>query len=480
MRFLVALFFFTVSIFSFEYHLRPYKISDNIDCFLGLSTTANRNNGGNVINSCYLTTNDGYVVIDSGPTYSYAQQAYQIMQNKKRLPVKYVINTSTQEIHLLGNEFYKERGAILIGANSYNYKSEIKLSKMITDDAFRNTRLIPLDKKIDKEYIIEVGTTKIEIKKALKDGNKYLFVTLPKQQILFVGDMLFHNSIPILDNDRLLLDWLEFLDKIEKGSWNRIISAHGVKTKNLPINSTKNYLMTIKKELIDSIKAHIEKDEAINKITMDSFKEERGYEQWHKKNIALAYNELKKRIKLASLPVASLPVSNQLNNITQKEIKVKPTLKPTPKPTLKAKPKPKSKPKPTSKPTPKVKRKKVPPITTYYSYKTAKYYAKREKKIILLKVRSNYCPFCDELDGVMQNSPSIRKIINKNFKMIYLNISMGKLPLGIEVKKIPSLVLIRPDTEEVTMTITNFKSVGELLYMLQTGVNKGVAGGYLK
>jgi hypothetical protein len=64
--------------------------------------------------------------------------------------------------------------------------------------------------------------------------------------------------------------------------------------------------------------------------------------------------------------------------------------------------------------------------------------------------------------------------------MIYLNVSMGKLPLGIQVRKIPSLVLIRPDSEKVVRTITNFKSVGELLNMLKAGVRDGKVGGYLK
>jgi glyoxylase-like metal-dependent hydrolase (beta-lactamase superfamily II) len=486
MKFLSILIFLTLYLFGFDYHLKPFEITKGVDCFFGLSSKANKTNGGNTINSCYITTDEGYIVIDSGPTYSYAQQAYQLMLRKKRLPVKYVISTSSNEIHLLGNEFYKERGATLIGSKAYNKNAKIKLSTETIGDAFRNTRLVSLDKKLDSDYSLKVGGVDIDISMGIKGSNRYLIVHLPSKNIIFVGDMLSHNSIPILDDERSLLSWIDTLKKIEDKSWKRIISAHGIRTKRSALNSTKNYLTTLKKQLTKSIKNRVDKSDSIESIKMSKFKEERLYDEWHKKNIAIAYSELKKIVKPTPLPivVASLPVSNQIKEkksskkvIKKKEVKAKkPKIK-------KSKPK-KEKIKITktekSKKVKKKKREKIPPITTYYSYETAKYYAKKEKKIVLLKVRSNHCPFCDELDSVMQGSRSIRKIVNQNFKMIYLNVSMGKLPLGIRVKKIPSLVLIRPDSEKVVRTITNFKSVGELLNMLKAGVRDGKVGGYLK
>ena len=483
MHYLITLLFFTVSVFGFDYHLKSYMITEGVDCFFGLSSTANKTNGGNVINSCYITTDEGFVVIDSGSTYSYAQQAYKVMIDKNRLPVKYVINTSIEEVHLLGNEFYKERGATLIGAKAYDNSIKIKLSNSITADAFSNTRLVPLDKKVDSEYTLTVGGVDIDIKNAIKGSNNYLTVNVPSRDIIFVGDMLFHNSIPILENGRSLLGWIDALKKIEDSSWSRVISSQGIRTKRSAINNTKNYLTTLKEQVTKSIKEGMEREDAIESIKMPSFKEERFYDEWHKKNIAVAYNELEKIVEQNTLSVVSLPVSKRLKEIKtppkivkKREIKVKKIEKKVAKvEKLKIK-NPKKKKIKRKKP----KRKKIPPITTYYSYETAKYYAKQNKKIVLLKVRSNYCPFCDELDTVMQRSRSIRKIVNQNYKMIYLNVSMGKLPLGIKVKKIPSLVLIRPDTDKIVMTITNFKSVGELLGMLKAGVRNGKSGGYLK
>jgi len=131
MRYILSLYLFTISLFGFNYHLKPYSISEGVECFFGLASTVNKINGGNIINTCFVETDDGFVVIDSGPTYSYAQQAYTIMQKMSKMPVKYVINTSTDEVHILGNGFYKERGAILIGPKDYNKRKKISLKKKI-------------------------------------------------------------------------------------------------------------------------------------------------------------------------------------------------------------------------------------------------------------------------------------------------------------------------------------------------------------
>ncbi|RUM74230.1 MAG: MBL fold metallo-hydrolase, partial [Sulfurovum sp.] len=69
----------TVYGMSFKYYLEPYTVTEGVDCFFGLYGDATENNGGRVVNTCYVESSEGYVVIDSGPTYQYAQQAYDAM-----------------------------------------------------------------------------------------------------------------------------------------------------------------------------------------------------------------------------------------------------------------------------------------------------------------------------------------------------------------------------------------------------------------
>jgi hypothetical protein len=98
------------------------------------------------------------------------------MKKKKNLPVIYVINTSSDEAHILGNGFFKEQGAILVGPRNYErYIVENKKLLMIdkiSEDAIYNTRLVPLDNYIDNDKVILLDDLKIEIKKIKSDNEQ--------------------------------------------------------------------------------------------------------------------------------------------------------------------------------------------------------------------------------------------------------------------------------------------------------------------
>jgi len=461
MRIIITLYLLTNSLFSFDYHLKPYTMAENVVCFFGLGAEANQNNGGNIVNSCYAELKDGYVVIDSGPTYSYAQQAYQIMQKRKRLPVKYVINTSTDDTHILGNSFYKEQGATLLGPKSYDEFKEIKIDQKISSDAFMNTRVIPLDRKITKNTKIKCCTMRMDINKIMKKNDNYLTVYLPDRKLILAGDMIYNNRIPQLKKDRSLLRWIDAINKIEKSSWDTIISAHGVKTKRNAIKSTKNYLLELRDGVIKSLKKRKTKEETVNNLKMVSFKDEKLYNELHRKNVENAYDELSK-IKIEKL--MAIFVAKKLADKKKKKRK-------SPK-NVKKKEQPKKK-----KVIKKIKR--VPKIR-YYSYRTALNLARKYKKILLIKIRSDNCSYCNELDRVMSRNSKIRKIINKNYMVVYLNNSRDKLPLGIEVGLTPSLVFVRPDKRKVVMTINGIRAIGELVDVLNEGVRDAITHGYLK
>ena len=107
---ILALFFSLIfSLEAFDYHLVPQKLSKDTYCFFGKLENISKENAGYIVNTCYVRTKEGFVVIDSGPTYAYAQQAYAAMQKIAKIPVKYVITTHDHDDHWLGNRFYKKK-----------------------------------------------------------------------------------------------------------------------------------------------------------------------------------------------------------------------------------------------------------------------------------------------------------------------------------------------------------------------------------
>ncbi len=470
MQFFIILFIFTVYGFGFDYHLKSYSVSKDVECFFGLPSSITKNNGGNMVNTCYVETNEGYVVIDSGPTYSYAQQAYTLMQIKKKLPVRYVINTSWDEAHILGNGFYKEQGAILLGPKRYKTyfeepNKDLLMEKEISKDAFLNTRLTPLDSYLESDSEIILGHLSLSIK-YFKD-DEYLVVYIPKREILFAGDMLFNDRITPLTRNRSLLVWEKELKELKAIPWKYVVSGHGIKTRRSALKNTQSYLSLLKSEVQESIQNGDSKELTIEKVTMDAFNEDRLYSLWQTFNVASAYDELKvlhsdnkiKQSKIMPLVIKKEPIKSEKvlpKKVLLKESIVKKEL-------------PKKEVKTTS----------IPNIH-YSTFGVALREAKVNKKIVLIKVHSNDCPYCDKLDKILATNRQVKELISKYYEMVEINNSYEFVPLNVMISTTPSFVFVRPRDKKVLMIVPGIQALGDLVEILKEGIEDGHNGGYLK
>lgn len=471
MRYSISFLFFTFYLFGFEYHLKPYTLSEGINCFFGLSSKANKDNGGNMINSCYVETKEGYIVIDSGPTYRYAQNTYEIMEKQKKLPVKYVINTSSDEVHILGNSFFKEQGAILLGPKNYkrylNQDKEPKLTQKISEDAFKNTRLVPLDTYLEEDSTILLGGIKVYIK-PIKNDDEHLVVYVPNKQILFAGDMIFNNRIVPLKDRRSLLVWQEGLVFLSQLPWNDIVSSHGYMTRRSALNYTEDYLALLKNGVTKSLQDGKSVDETIKSVTLPSFRHDKLYDCWHPKNVATVYTELKNSMNLdtkkadlainltsAKKTVEDKSTHRKVKKVTEKKVvTVKPKLE-------------------------EIKKELIPNVK-YVHFTTAIKHAKAKEKIVLIKVRSTTCKYCDQLDRLLTNNNEVKKLLNKYFEVVKVNTDYDNVPLDIRIVSTPTIIFIRPSDKKVLMALPGIRALGELLEILNEAVDDGHNGGYLK
>jgi len=241
MRYFLTFFIFTIYSFGFNYHIKPYKITNGITCMFGLDKEISRINGGRVINTCYIQTPKGYIVVDSGPTYSYAKQAYSAMQKRKNLPVKYVINTSAQEVNILGNGFYKKMGAKILSPLSYKDRLRYKrpqIARKISADAFSKTRIVTSHGYINRYKKLSIGGIDIIIKNLENSSSKNLIVFVPKYKTLFAGNYIYVS----LGEHKSFWSWNRAIKKIESMKWKYIIPSHGIKIRRTALNGTKSYI----------------------------------------------------------------------------------------------------------------------------------------------------------------------------------------------------------------------------------------------
>jgi len=294
----IALFFLLYSsLQAFEYNLVPQKLAEGVYCFFGKLENITKENGGNMVNTCFVQTKCGFVVIDSGPTYDYASQAYTQMQKIAKLPIRYVINTHDHDDHWLGNSFYKEKGALLIGPRTYEQNifkgMETRMQKVLGKSLFGKTTIVKIDTIVDNNLSLSVGDKRFEIKQfepvAHTKGD--LIVYMPEYKLVFAGDLVFNDRLTSL-RDGSLLGSLKVLDAIDTLDASIIVGGHGYATDANATKHLKEYLLTMKKEVQNALDNDISMEAVTKKVLMPQYKEMKLYDILHSRNVFDAYQEL--------------------------------------------------------------------------------------------------------------------------------------------------------------------------------------------
>jgi glyoxylase-like metal-dependent hydrolase (beta-lactamase superfamily II) len=284
-------------VFGFEYNLKPQKVAEDVYCFFGKLENINKQNAGDMVNTCFVQTKEGFVVIDSGPTFSYAAQAYEQMQHIAKLPVKYVINTHDHDDHWLGNSFYKSKGALLIGPRTYEQNvvagMETRMQKTLGKALYGKTKIVKLDRVVDDNLTLKVSDKVFSINHFITTAHTQgdLVVYMQKEKVVFVGDLVFSGRLTSL-RDGSLMGSLKMLDKIDDLHAEVIIGGHGHDRDSNATHSLREYLRELKKEVQNALDNDISMEEVTKKVIMPKYKDMKLYDVLHSRNVFVSYQEL--------------------------------------------------------------------------------------------------------------------------------------------------------------------------------------------
>ncbi len=164
---------------------------------------------------------DGLLLIDSGPdNRSATALADTIRARSGSKPVHYVVNTHAHGDHTGGNRLFAAAGATIIAQS----KSAAKIDS--------TTGALKAAVRVDRRKILGPADRKVEIiwlgKSAHTAGD--LVVYLPKQKVLFAGDLVSDRAIPwMLDPNFDRTGWLASLDSLRSKAfvYDKLVPGHG-------------------------------------------------------------------------------------------------------------------------------------------------------------------------------------------------------------------------------------------------------------
>ncbi|MEA2018323.1 MAG: MBL fold metallo-hydrolase [Campylobacterota bacterium] len=287
----------SLSLFGFDYNLKPKKVSENVWCFFGALEMPTKENGGNMSNHCYIKGKSSYILLDSGPTYKYAQQAYEAMSKIEKLPVSVVLNTHEHDDHWMGNSFYKEKfNSKLIGVElqDLNYKEgdNTRMHKLLTHEAIDGTKIVKLDKYIKNEEIVTFDGEDFRFVPVGQGHSKFdVFMYMPKRKVLFAGDLVMNGRITS-NRDGLVIGQLKALETISKYDFNVLVPGHGFDTTKNAIDESIHYFDLLKERVLSAVEEDVGLEGVTKFVKMVEFKDKAMFDILNSGNVLKAYSEL--------------------------------------------------------------------------------------------------------------------------------------------------------------------------------------------
>lgn len=281
------------------FNIEPKKVADGVWCMFGALEMPTSENAGFMSNSCYIKTDDSWVVWDTGATYKFAKAVYTEMQKIADLPVKTIIFSHEHDDHWLGAGFYKEKfNSKLIGTKLINerytpgHEAETRMFNILNPVDVEGTKIMRMDESYDNGKVFNLGGVKMEyISLGQAHSEDDFMLYLPEKKLLLAADVVMNGRITSNRNG-LVIGQLKALDKINSMDWDVLVPGHGFNTSKTATDESVKYFTQMKEQILQALEDGVEATEINEVVTLPDFKDKALYDVLNSNNVSRSYGEL--------------------------------------------------------------------------------------------------------------------------------------------------------------------------------------------
>jgi uncharacterized sulfatase len=234
---------------AFDYGLQAQRVADDVYVFVGRDEDFSTVNGGNIVNTGFIVTAAGLVVIDSGPSLRYGQQMQRAMRKVSPAVLLQVFNTHHHPDHFLGNQAFAGTPIVALEATRQGIAAEgntfAENLYRLSGDWMKGTELVAPTATITSGRI-QLGGRALRLLALNGHTEGDLAIYDETSGVLFAGDLVFNNRAPTTPHARIER-WLASLDTLEaitrEPGFSAIVPGHGAIARNAaPIRQTRAWL----------------------------------------------------------------------------------------------------------------------------------------------------------------------------------------------------------------------------------------------
>lgn len=282
------------------YTPKAEKVTENVYAIIGPLGQRSEENDGLNNNLGFVVARDGVILIDSGASYLGAQRIEKAIKDVTDKPINWVINTGSQDHRWLGNDYFASKGAEIIAmqrtAETQQQYAEEQMKRMegFLKQRFKGTKAQPATHTLTGESAkIKLGGVELELRYTNAHYPGDAWVWLPKQSVLFSGDLVYVDRIFTVLPWSSVVDGQKAFQQLVKLKPNYIVPGHGsvsdLKKAQRDCGDYYDFLV----EKIGSAAQEMEPmQDILNKYSdLPQFKHLKHYDSLHRTNMNRTYLE---------------------------------------------------------------------------------------------------------------------------------------------------------------------------------------------
>lgn len=258
-------------------------------------------------NSGFIIGRDGVAVVDAMLTPAEARLVLAEIRKRTDRPIQYVVITHQHSDHYFGAQVYVPSAALIAHPAvrehySRNLAREMKFRKSLSPDFDLSEVKVVLPTMLvqgeGKVLTLNLGDRDVDIYHfGPGQTPDALFVHLPAEKILFVGDVFNRKSINFMANATSFDGWFRILDRLEAMDAAVYAGGHGLPATKADIKDYRRMMTDFIDGVKDAVRRGLTEDQAAAALTLTQYSDWRNYKNFTKRNVVGLHERFAKEAK---------------------------------------------------------------------------------------------------------------------------------------------------------------------------------------
>ena len=253
-------------------------------------------NQGAIVNTGVISTGEGVIVIDPGPSQRRAVVVNELIRTVTKEPVRWIIDTHPHPENVLGNSGFSQAQIIASEATAEQMRGRCSLclqrlvdqlgAPTMQDTVIRLPSIIVADGQT-----LVLGQRRLRfLVFAQAHSRGDTAVVLTDAGIVFAGGLLNDHRVPDL-REAALDGWIMALEVLQKLAMPLIVPGHGTATDGVAIRRFASYLTDLKAACDTDIARHGDAASSGARLELAQYADWAEYPLQHRLNVARIYRE---------------------------------------------------------------------------------------------------------------------------------------------------------------------------------------------